>query len=278
MKKETNDRSIYWWAALITIIVGVATLLGLLFGIQPSCSRQNKSNNNEVSLNEVVDETNNTLEEPEIELSPTTKDESNSITQSSKDRELGLLNGHKYIDLGLSVKWATCNVGASKPEDYGQKYAWGGTSPRQTYTCENYEFHVSGSSPDYIRFMKYDGSDKLVILDLSDDVANDCWGRGWRMPTKKECLELINLCTWHKTSINGVKGYRITSKIDGFTDKSIFFPLVGDSITTFWSSSLVKDNVRKAWGISFGALQGSPYTQASYRIIGYPVRPVCVIK
>ena len=141
-------------------------------------------------------------------------------------------NGHEYVDLGLSVKWATCNVGAENPEDYGDYYAWGEISSKSTYTWMNYRFRDSGESFMTLRFSKYypeiePGPDGNTTLEPSDDVANHEWGGNWRMPTKQEIEELYNNCDWTWTTQNGISGVKITSKVEGYTDRSIFIPAAG---------------------------------------------------
>ena len=141
-------------------------------------------------------------------------------------------NGHEYVDLGLSVKWATCNVGAQNPENYGNYYAWGETRPKTIYTWKGYRFRASGNMYSDIKFSKYDPDEildnlKKTVLESSDDVANVEWGGNWRMPTKQEVEELVWNCDWVWTTQNGVSGVRITSKVEGYTDRSIFMPAAG---------------------------------------------------
>ncbi|MBR3871461.1 MAG: InlB B-repeat-containing protein [Paludibacteraceae bacterium] len=140
--------------------------------------------------------------------------------------------GYEYVDLGLSVKWATMNVGATSPEDYGDYFAWGETSPKSSYNSSNYYY---SSNP--------------ATLPLNKDAANVNWGGDWRMPTKAEQDELRTKCTWTWTTLNGVKGCKVTSKQNG---KSIFIPAAGYkdySSTTdagvygdYWSSSRYSNN------------------------------------
>ena len=117
-------------------------------------------------------------------------------------------NGYEYIDLGLSVKWATCNVGATTPEEYGDYFSWGETAPKKTYTWDNYYY------PSYLP----------ISLPLQEDAARANWGGCWRMPTKAEQDELRNNCTWYFVTQNGVNGCKAISKKNG---NSIFFPLAG---------------------------------------------------
>ena len=150
----------------------------------------------------------------------------------SSCKEKSSHNGHEYVDLGLSVKWATCNVGAQSPEDYGEYYAWGETRPKSIYTWKNYLFRASGDSYPDLKFSKYDPDEildnlKKTVLEPADDVANLEWGGNWRMPTKEDILELAWNYDWTWTTRNGVKGVKITSKVEGYTDRSIFIPAAG---------------------------------------------------
>ena len=147
-------------------------------------------------------------------------------------KEQSSYNGHEYVDLGLSVKWATCNVGAQNPEDYGEYYAWGETRAKTIYTLKGYRFRASGDAPHNAKFSKYNTDDKSgtfnkKVLELADDVANVKWGGNWRMPTKEEIEELNWNCDWVWTTLNGVNGVKITSRVEGYTDRSIFLPAAG---------------------------------------------------
>ena len=127
-------------------------------------------------------------------------------------------NGHEYVDLGLpsGTLWATCNVGASKPEEYGNHFAWGETSPKEDYTWDTYQWYDNG-------YTKYNGSDGKTELDLEDDAANANWGGDWQMPSLDQMKELVNQCTWEWETLNGAYGRRIT----GPNGNSIFLPAAG---------------------------------------------------
>lgn len=150
---------------------------------------------------------------------------SNTVVNNNK------LNGHEYVDLGLpsGTKWATCNVGASKPEGYGNYYAYGETTPKDSYTWKTY-IYCKGSKNSLIKYC-YDANygnnkftDNLTTLQISDDAATANWGDGWRMPTDKEMQELIDNCNTTWTTRNGITGMLFTSKTNG---KSIFLPAAG---------------------------------------------------
>ena len=193
------------------------------------------------------------------------------------------------VDLGLSVKWASFNVGASKPEEYGDYFAWGETEAKFSYTWTNYKFRTSGDSYDNVKFSKYNtissyGTvDNKTTLDMEDDVAHVKWGGSWRMPTNDEQNELRSNCTWTWTTLNGVDGYLVTSNKTGYTDRSIFLPAAGYRLDTslnyvgfygiYWSSSLDTDGPNGAWDVLFNPnYVGTDY---SSRFGGRSVRPVC---
>ena len=165
---------------------------------------------------------------------------------------MGKHNGHEYVDLGLpsGLKWATCNVGATTPEEYGDYFAWGEVKPKTTYNLDTYKYY------DGSNFTKYTGSDKTV-LDPEDDAATANWGGAWRMPTKAEQDELRTKCKWDWTTQNGVNGYKVT----GPNGNSIFLPAAGwmDEGTLYdagsfgfcWSSSLYSGDPYLVYGVYF---------------------------
>ena len=191
-------------------------------------------------------------------------------------------NGHEYVDLGLSVKWATCNVGATKPEEYGDYFAWGETQPKSTYDWSTYKY-CNGSETTLSKYnnsSSYGTVDNKTTLDLSDDAARANWGGSWRMPTRAEQDELRNNCTWTWTTQNGVNGYKVTSKSNG---KSIFLPAAGDRVGSsldaagayacYWSSSLYSDTPNYAYYLRF--YSNIVDRRGYYRSYGRSVRPVC---
>ena len=133
----------------------------------------------------------------------------------------------KYVDLGLSVKWATCNLGASAPETYGNYYSWGELRTKTTYSIVNYKYRQSGYVGEDIKYLKYNNIDKKTVLDLSDDVAQMKLGGSWRIPTTDEWDELERMCKWELYTLNGIDGFVVTSTKTGYTDRSIFLPKGG---------------------------------------------------
>ena len=137
-------------------------------------------------------------------------------------------NGYEYVDLGLSVKWATMNVGAIYPEDYGDYFAWGETEPKLVYDWDSYKWCDGNhkSLTKYCANSDYGVVDNKNVLEFDDDVASVAFGGEWRIPTIAECEQLLdeNNCLWTWTTQNNVKGFLVTSKINGNT---IFLPAAG---------------------------------------------------
>ena len=191
-------------------------------------------------------------------------------------------NGYEYVDLGLSVKWATVNVGATSPEDCGDYFAWGETEPKEVYDWSTYKW-CNGTYNSQIKYnnnSSYGRVDNKTTLELSDDVAHANWGGNWRMPTDAEMTELRNNCTWTWTIQNGVNGYKVTSKNNS---KSIFLPSAGyrnDNLSYdigshgyYLSSSLNTDSPDRARLVLFHTT--GVYRDYGYRRCGRTVRPIC---
>lgn len=192
-----------------------------------------------------------------------------------------MVNGHEYIDLGLSVKWATCNVGAEKPEDYGDYFAWGETSPKNTYNWSTYKWCKGSNNTmtKYCTFSNYGTVDNKTTLELADDAAHVNWGGSWRMPTKAEQDELRTKCTWVWSDLNGKKGYKVTGPNGNF----IFLPAAGfcdnsdlkfaGSYGGYWSSSLSTSGSLSAcyWFFNSDGVDLNGYI----RYFGRSVRAVC---
>ena len=182
------------------------------------------------------------------------------------------------IDLGLSVKWATMNVGATTPEGYGDYFAWGETSTKDTYNWSTYFDTNDGG----YTFTKYNNEGGKTVLDLEDDAAHVNLGGSWRMPTKAEWQELLDNCTWTWTTQNGINGYKVTSNIAGYTDKFIFLPAAGyrygggldlvGSLGYYWSSSFYEYYSNNAWYLYFDS--DNHGLNDDYRFCGRSVRPV----
>ena len=184
-------------------------------------------------------------------------------------------NGREYVDLGLSVKWATCNVGATTPEEYGDYFAWGETTTKTGYT----EGNCPTSGLSYSELQSQGCIDGEGNLTAQYDAATANWGGNWRMPTKAELQELIDKCTWTWTTQNGVKGYKVTSKTNG---NSIFLPAAGyrhgssllsaGSYGDYWSSTPDEYDDYYAFNLYFySSYHGM---SGDYRGFGQSVRPI----
>lgn len=192
-------------------------------------------------------------------------------------------NGYDFVDLGLSVKWATRNIGAENPEDYGYYIAWGETATKSTFYWDNYRFYVSGEGYSGVEVSKYYVNNK-TFLDPEDDAANVIWGGNWRMPTQAEMKELIDNCTWTKTILNGINGYLVTSKKAGYTDRSIYFPAAGSlvydqqvsvgSVCYYWTNQVGYQSCHAIY-LSYGPIEGLRVDNSVPRYYGHTVRAVC---
>ncbi|MBR5209220.1 MAG: hypothetical protein IKV67_05130 [Paludibacteraceae bacterium] len=183
---------------------------------------------------------------------------------------------YEYVDLGLSVEWATFNIGATKPEEYGAYFAWGETKPKNVYSWQTYKWS-EGSETTLTKYNtkhSYGKVDDITNLLPEDDAATVNWGNEWRMPTYEEQLELLNYCDWEWTELNGIKGYEIT----GFNGNSIFLPVAGEIIDEkedrvgdtgyYWLSSLSVNS------LYFYSNNHREFNTCRYR--GLTIRPVHV--
>lgn len=205
-------------------------------------------------------------------------------------------NGYEYVDLGLSVKWATMNVGANSPTDAGGYYAWGETETKDCYNPESYKWYVPSMNihkwSKYVLYPDeaYEGRiDYKSVLDSEDDVASMLWKGKWRMPTEPEFSELLTQCTWVEETIDGVLGIRITSNIEGYKDKSIFLPACGwrdwdnlykpNDVGVYWASTLSSISESSTYGSTMSFERdyyGNRHLEKSLstRIYGHNIRPV----
>ena len=206
----------------------------------------------------------------------------------------------EYVDLGLpsGLKWAKCNLGASKPSESGDHYAWGETAPKAKYNWTTYKWMQAGKSDwqyitkytfadGYTGAIWYDSSgtfigDNKTVLVAADDAATAKLGSPWRMPTDVEIKELRDNCTWTRTTQDGVNGYQV----DGPNGNAIFLPAAGYYKGTmryergsgyYWSNSLHTDlsffaSSEYACGLYFES--GGHVGYCSFRNLGYSIRPV----
>jgi len=208
-----------------------------------------------------------------------------TITESDNE----ILHVCEAVDLGLSVKWATCNVGAEKPEDYGEYYAWGETQPKISYSFDNYKWGSAFNLTKYNTNSSWGAVDYKTVLDSEDDVAHVLlWGGSWRMPTDAEWSELCTNCTWTWTDNyngTGVKG-RIVTAPNG---NSIFLPAAGYQDDTdlnnvgsggyYWSSSLWSSslyNYHATGRATYVYFNSDSFSRDDInRYYGLSIRPVC---
>ena len=200
---------------------------------------------------------------------------------------------HEWVDLGLpsGTLWATCNVGANSPEEYGDYFAWGETAPKSDYSLSTYKYCKGfyDTMTKYCTDSAWGTVDNKTELEPSDDAATVNWGSVWQMPSYKQCRELINssytTTTW--TTMNGVTGRKITSKSNG---NSIFLPAAGYRYDTslggagsyglYWSRSLGTGDDSSTSNSAYYPLFDSGFidTYSNSRYYGQSVRPVRVKK
>lgn len=210
----------------------------------------------------------------------TTTKQTKKQTQKTKPLT-GEINGHEWVDLGLpsGTKWATCNVGADAPEEWGDYFAWGETTTKRWYgTTTSLTYNKSSST------LKSEGiiNDKGE-LEKSHDAASINWGNPWRMPSENEFREIYDNCEWEWTEINGHKGHLI----NGSNGNSIFLPIADirylegsfDSkreLCLYWSVSFSDDESNDRYAIGFDT--NKPYYDKGIHLMGRDlggtIRPV----
>jgi len=199
----------------------------------------------------------------------------------------GAFNGYDYVNLDLpsGTLWATCNVGASSPADYGDYFAWGETSPKEWYAWENLKYRIGGTFYADVKFSKYvsvpsrGNVDGKTVLELQDDAAFVSRGGIWRMPDKSEWQELKDHCDWKWTKEDGHYGYKVT----GRNGAGIFLPAAGwrngDSMYhagvagNYWTSGLFPDDSYQGFACNFDSGIVFPSAWVS-RCSGLSIRPV----
>lgn len=198
---------------------------------------------------------------------------------------------HDFVEIG-GIKWATMNIGASQPSDYGLYFAWGDT---QGYTASqvgsgegqkyfgwaDYKYGNGTSSPGATGMTKYNEDDSLITLESTDDAAVANWGGSWRMPTTAEFQALGAAVDTAWTQVNNVYGILCTDKTD--SSKTLFFPAAGrcsggsvravGSYGNYWSSSLSISGKQYAYFLYFGS-KNAYWGNNEDRYCGFAVRPV----
>ena len=178
------------------------------------------------------------------------------------------INGHEYVEMGDGLKWATCNIGASTPEEVGLRFAWGETATKSEYYRDNYKWYENEN------YTKYNFDDGKTVLESSDDAATVNWGGSWRTPTNEEFAKLLNNENFEWKYDDAKKGMSVTSKISGYEGNSIFFK----SKESYWSST--RWGEKNAYilyvGTSINAQDGdiTKVDLAEWRYYGIKVRPV----
>lgn len=194
------------------------------------------------------------------------------------------------VDLGLSVRWASCNLGATAPEDNGSYFAWGEPWPKRKYELGNYQYcdpeDVFGGFTKYTyddgykNGVWYDGDtfigDSILQLEPMDDAATQMWGTKWHIPTKEEFEELMTKCKWESKD-----KYR---KVIGPNGNYIIMPIAGYNMNYlsnvgkdgyYWTSTLTTDKESyRAHYVNFAYARG-PFLGSHYRQMGISVRAVC---
>lgn len=187
------------------------------------------------------------------------------------DVDAQLKEENKYVDMGLSVYWGTCNIGADSPSDFGNFYAWGETEPKSDYLWENYKY---GNSRKITKFIE----NHTKVLDYNGDVARIMNGEGWHIPTIGEWIELRTKCKWEWSYKNGVSGYKVT----GPNGNYIFLPAAGyyygehgyknkGIAGEYWTSTMYSDNPTKA--INFKMAKEEHKFYETSICCGLPIRP-----
>ena len=183
---------------------------------------------------------------------------------------------HEYVDLALpsGTLWATCNIGAEVPEDYGDYFAWGETSPKTEFSWDNYLLGTGSTAGD---MTSYNATDGLTELMPEDDAATANWGSQWQMPSKEQFEELLN--ENNTTIVKTASGRMITSKVN---HESIFLPNSGDygfnglegtgSYGSYWSRTRNATNALNAHLLL--SQSSNIISTYGYRFAGKPVRPV----
>ena len=224
---------------------------------------------------------------PEKEKAVAVKPEPEKTVVAKTEQKQETQVQFREVDLGLSALWASANLGAQEPQNCGDYYSWGETCTKPLYSPQSYKFAViedadTAADRKKIPYSKYTLSDGKITLDEEDDAAAVRLGNGWRIPTRREWTELISNCRWEWKEKDGITGYLVTSRIEGYKDSSIFLPAAGiifsgDSTASaigergrYWSSNIKK--VYSAYGMIFDDEELKTFS--CYKYLGLSIRPV----
>lgn len=213
-----------------------------------------------------------------------TVDSPSNVISFAMTKKTYMHNGHRYVDLGLSVMWATCNIGADNMQDTGGYYAWGETSAKDKYEWSNYKHCYNGYPSHLTKYCisKHGEVDNTYTLQKQDDVASVQWGGTWRMPTEDEYGELLEKCTHEWGRLNGEYGMMFTSRING---KQLFLPAAGSDLSPsvkpevgkygcYWTRKVSWSKSYQAHYLKFDS-GGCYRSSEGTRSYGYSVRAVC---
>ena len=202
-------------------------------------------------------------------------------SQISQIEKSGSYNGHRYVDLGLpsGTLWATCNVGANKPEEYGDYYAWGETNVKSNYSIKTYKYYdnLNGVVTKYNISPSFGQVDNIMFLSSNDDAATSKWGKGWSIPSRNDWIELQNYCKWTWSKQNGIAGYNVC----GTNGNCIFLPAAGyrgsnearlSGFEARYWSNVLNSGFERSWCAFFDSTDIN--VSACFRGYGCSIRPV----
>ena len=212
--------------------------------------------------------------------------ESQQNARTPKEQDKKYVNGHLAVDMGLSVKWADCNIGAGSPWECGDYFSWGETRTKSSFPWSSYKYMSGGKLTKYCTNSTSGTVDNRLVLEPQDDAAYINWGSSWRVPTKEQWEELAdnNKCKWEWTNKNGVDGYKVTSNITG---NSIFLPITGykpagtriehPELGLYWTSTLFTGQYDKGYLAAYRFDLGASHynCRGTHRCNGRAIRAVC---
>ena len=235
-----------------------------------------------------------------IFLTSCEKEDKDAIPMDDVKKGIQLIQGkdskdYEVVDLGLTSGnlWATCNIGATSPEQTGNFYSWGETATKESYEWSTYKWSSDGDKFSITKYCLHQENgqvDNKKILEAADDVANVLLGTNWHMPDVSDYYELIRSCNKKWCKLEGVGGFLFTSKKKGFEDRSLFLPLAGaigynktmheGKYGWYWSTELFTDDANQTKTLDISVLElehvdvDNQVINFRTRYLGLPVRPV----